>query len=200
MNNSKMTRIAKNLDIFANVGGKITFAAGVVCVLVAFLTLIFGSKMFIGGSVTMDLDFIKFHLNDNSYMNVQYVKFYVFAATLGGGIICFLVYYVSKLLRKILAPMKNGRPFESGISENLKKVGWGVLIGGFFSELVGIVARVLLIKAYSVDTLFVSESIDKIEFVFTMNLNFVLISCVVFFLSYIFTYGQMLQQESDETL
>ena len=59
MNNSKMTRVAKNLDIFANVGGKITFGAGIVCILVAFLTLIFGSKMFAAGAITLDLDFIK---------------------------------------------------------------------------------------------------------------------------------------------
>ena len=200
MNNSKMVRVAKNLDIFANVGGKITFAAGIACIVVAFLSLILGDRMFAGGALTLDLDFIKFYLNENICVNEQFIKLYVVAATLGGGIICFLVYYVSKVLRKILAPMKNGRPFETGISENLKRVGWFILIGGFFSELVGIVARILLVKAYSIDLLFTSASIAKTEFVFTMNFDYVLITCVVFFLSYIFTYGQVLQQESDETL
>lgn len=200
MNNSKMVRVAKNLDIFANVGGKITFAAGIVCIVVAFLSLIFGGRMFVGGAITLDLDFIKFHLNENTCVNELFVKIYVIAATLGSGILCFLMYYVSKAFRKILAPMKDGRPFETGISENLKKVGWLILIGGFLSELVGVVARILLIKAYSIDTLFTSAAITKTEFVFTMNFDFVLIACVVFFLSYIFTYGQVLQQESDETL
>ena len=156
--------------------------------------------MFAEGNVTLNLDFIKFHLNDSTYVNEQFVKLYVFAATLGGGIICFLVYYVSRVLRKILAPMKNGRPFEEGISANLKKVGIWVLVGGFLSELVGIVARILLINAYSVDELFASAAISKTEFVLTMNLGFVLIACVIFFLSYIFAYGHVLQQESDETL
>lgn len=200
MDNNKMTRVAKNLDIFANVGGKITGGAGIACILIAFLTLVFGGKMFAEGNVTLNLDFIKFHLNDSTYVNEQFVKLYVFAATLGGGIICFLVYYVSRVLRKILAPMKNGRPFEEGISANLKKVGIWVLVGGFLSELVGIVARILLINAYSVDELFASAAISKTEFVLTMNLGFVLIACVIFFLSYIFAYGHVLQQESDETL
>ena len=200
MNNNKMTRVAKNLDIFANVGGKITAGAGVVCVLVAFLSLIFGAQMFTAGNTTLNLDFIKFHLNNTSYVNTEFIKFYVFTAALGGGIICFIVYYVSKLFRKILAPMKMGRPFENGIAENLKKVGWVIMIGGFFSELVGVIARILLINVYSIDKLFFSEAIAKTEFVFTINLNFVLVVCVIFFLSYIFTYGQMLQKESDETL
>ena len=82
----------------------------------------------------------------------------------------------------------------------MKKIGWGILIGGLLSELVGVVARILLIKAYSIDELFASATITKTEYIFTMNFDFVLIACVVFFLSYIFTYGQLLQQESDETL
>ena len=200
MNNSKMKRIAKNLDIFANVGGKITLAAGTVCLLVAFFTLIFGKQMFTDGVTTLDLDFIKFHLSENIYVDEWFAKLYVCFATLGGGIICFLVYFISKLFRNILAPMKNGRPFESGISEDLKKIGWGILIGGLLSELVGVVARILLIKAYSIDELFASATITKTEYIFTMNFDFVLIACVVFFLSYIFTYGQLPQQESDETL
>lgn len=200
MDNKKMTRVAKNLDIFANVAGKITAAVGIACLLIAALALAFGGRMFMEGSITLDLDFLKFHLTDNSYVNEQFIRLYVCFATLGGAIICFLVYYISKLFRKILAPMKNGRPFESGISENLKKVGWGILIGGFLSELVGFVARILLIKAYSIEELFVSAAITKTEFVFTMNIDFVLIACVIFFLSYIFAYGRELQQESDETL
>lgn len=200
MNNNKMSRIAKNLDIFANVGGKIAFAAGIVCILTTFLTLIFGSKMFADGALTLDLDFIKFHLNGSAYVNEQFLKLYVCAATLVGSILCFLLSYIFKLFREILSPMKAGRPFENGISEHLKKAGWAVLIGGFLSELVGITARILLIKAYSLHELFSSDVIAKTEFVFTMNFDFVLLACVIFLLSYIFTYGQALQQDSDETL
>ena len=200
MNNNKMTRVAKNLDFVANVGGKITAGMGIVCLLIAALSLAFGGRMFMEGTITLNLDFIKFHLADHSYVNERFIKLYVCFATLGGGIYCFLLYYISGLLRRILAPMKNGRPFETGISENLKKVGWLVLIGGFLGELIGIAARLLLIKAYTIEELFVSGVITRIEFVFTMNFSFVLITCVIFFLSYIFTYGQVLQQDSDETL
>ena len=200
MNTNKMTRVAKNLDIFANVGGTITAAAGIVCLVVALLTLIFGSKMFAEGPITLDLDFIKFHLSENASINERFVRLYVVAATLGGSIICFLVWHISKLIRRILSPMKTGRPFEFGISENLRKVGWAILIGWLLTEVVGVISRILLINAYPLDNLFVSETIAKTELVFTCNLTFVMVACVVFFLSYVFTYGQVLQQESDETL
>ena len=113
---------------------------------------------------------------------------------------CFLLAYICKVLGVILAPMKMGRPFEEGTSKLLRKVGYAVLIGGLLSEVIGILARVLLTNAYSIDELFTSAAISKIEFVLTMNFDFVLIACVIFFLSYIFEYGQVLQQDSDETL
>lgn len=200
MDNNRMTRVAKNLDIVANIGGKLTAAAGIVCVLVALLTLVFGSRMFADGAVTLDLDFLKLHLSDSAYVNAGYMKLYVCVATLGGSVICFLVCYIAKLLHAILVPMKNERPFETGISTHLKKVGWAVLAGGLLSELVGIAARILLTKAYSMDKIFISSAISEVEFVFDMDLNFVLLACAIFLLSYIFSYGQVLQQDIDETL
>ena len=62
MNNNKMTRVAKNLDILVNVGGKIAAAAGIICILLAFSALIFGARIFAEAAITLDLDFIKFHL------------------------------------------------------------------------------------------------------------------------------------------
>ena len=125
MNHNKMSRSAKNLDIFANVGGKIAFAAGIVCIVTAFLTLIFGSKMFAGGAMTLDLDFIKFHLNSSAYVNEQFLKLYVCAATFGGSILCFLLSYIFKLFREILSPMKTGRPFDYAIETRKRQFSAG---------------------------------------------------------------------------
>ncbi|MBR5489704.1 MAG: DUF2975 domain-containing protein [Oscillospiraceae bacterium] len=202
MNNKKMARVAKNLDILANVFCKIAAIAGIICVAVAILSLIFGGKIFAEAahSPNLDLDFIKLHLTDKVNLDSKFMKLYVCISTLGGGIVCFLVAYIAGLLRKILSPMKIGRPFEEGISQNLKNVGWAIIVGGFISEVLGCVARMLLINAYPFDEFFSPELIRKTEYVFTINFNFVIIACAVFLLSYIFSYGQILQRESDETL
>ncbi len=200
MNNSKMIQTAKNLDIFANVLQKIAAGAGIACVIIAFCVLLFGGKVFATGAITLDLDFLKLHLTDTASVNETFLKLYAFTATLGGGILCFLLSYVSRLFREILSPMKAGRPFEPEIAVNLRKIGVGILIGGFLSELVKVGSRILLIHAYSIQELFSSAAISKTEFIFTINLNFVILTCMMFFLSYIFTYGQALQQDSDETL
>ena len=77
MENKKMINTAKNFDIFARVGGKISAGLGIACIILALFTLIFGGKMFTDGAITLDLDFIKFHLNDNAYVNERFMKLYV---------------------------------------------------------------------------------------------------------------------------
>ena len=125
---------------------------------------------------------------------------YAVIGTLGVSVICFIMYYIMNVLHKILTPMKNGRPFEEGISTYLKNIGWAILVGGSITEILGVVSRVLLVNSYPMNAIFTSEAITKMEFMFTINLNFVLLAIVMYLLSYIFQYGQQLQQESDETL
>ena len=156
--------------------------------------------MFTDGAITLDLDFIKFHLNDNAYVNERFMKLYVCITAFVGGLICLLIYYISTLCCKILSPMKEGRPFEPSVSMDLRKIAWGILIGGLIAEGLGIVARILLTKAYTLNELFTSDAISKTEYLYIMNLDFVFIACIILFLSYIFSYGQILQQDSDETL
>lgn len=201
MDNDKITRVAKNLDIFANVAGKVAAAAGIVSLAAAALLLIFGRNMLDPSSIKLNLDFAVLHLGESAPVNERFFSLYAVSSALGAGILCFLVSYVCKLIRAILSPMKNGRPFEAGISDNIKKVAWAVLIGGLVSELMGVAARVMLIKAFRVDELFAATAaVAKTEYAFTIDLGFALFACVLFFLSYVFAYGRMLQQESDETL
>ena len=83
---------------------------------------------------------------------------------------------------------------------NLKKIAVAILIGGAVSELLGVAERIIMTKAYPMEEIFASEAISKLEYVFTYNLDFVFTAVIVLFASYIFSYGQVLQQESDETL
>lgn len=200
MNEKKMMESAKNLDLLTNVFGKLSLVAGCICIVVAIFTYICGTEMFTNGGITFDLDFIKLYLKDTSYVNVSKIKMYVCIMSLFAGIVCFMGFYISKNLRKIFSTMKNGRPFEQGVSKHLKTCGWVIFVGGFICELLGVLARILMMNAYTLDQLFNSEVISHMEYVFTIDFNFVLIACALFLLSYIFEYGQMLQIDVDETL
>lgn len=200
MNNTKLTRTAGTLDRITGAAAGILRAAGIVCAVFAVLVPVFGSRIFAAGSLTLDLDFVRLHLAERYQSITPAVKLYAMVNLITAGTLCFTAAFALSVLRKILAPMKEARPFEAGVPENLKKIAWIVLFGGAAAEIFGIIGRVLLVSAYPIGEILASDAITGMEYSFSMDLSFVLVAGVFFFLSYIFRYGQDLQQESDETL
>lgn len=200
MENNKMITTAKHLDRFTKVVGEIFRAFSIVCAVFVVLVLIFGESMFMQGSLSLDLDFIKIHLSEDYQIITNMMKTYTVVSLVSAGILCLMVHYASKLVRRILEPMKEGRPFESHIPATFKKVAWLVLIGGALTQILGIVARILITNAYPMAEIFSSAAVAKLEYVYNMDFTFVLIAGILLFLSYIFSYGQALQKEADETL
>lgn len=200
MNTTKMMRAAKNLDTLVRIAGRICQVVAIITFIMAVLVLIFGSRMFETGSFSMDLDFIKLYLADEYQTATTPLIAYACIALVVVGGICLMAYYASGLLGKILAPMKEGRPFEADAPACLRKTAWLSLIGGALTQICGVVERMLMTKIYPFDAIFTSDAIARVEYSYSMDFGFVFIFCVLMFLSYIFAYGRRLQQESDETL
>lgn len=200
MENAKMKKTAAAFDTIAKVAGGISRVCGIICVIFAILVVVFGSKMFVEGSLTLDLDFVKIHLSDEYQAVTAMVKLYALTGLAVGGVLCFMVSYICRLIRRILAPMKDGRPFDSDVSAVIRKTAWVSLICGGIAQLLGMVERFVITKAYPMDAVFAADAVDKLEYVFTMDFGFVAVFFVLMLLSYIFAYGQALQRESDETL
>lgn len=200
MKNEKIMKTAKNLDKFVKFAGGISQTLGIVFLVFAVLVLIFGDAMFDVGSLTLELAYIKFYLADELQTVTGMMKVYTVVGLIAASLICFMADYACKILRRILEPMKESRPFEADIPQNLKKIAWIVLAGGAIVQIIGIAERIFMIQAFPMEKIFSSEAITGIEYVFTIDFGFVLVFCIILFLSYIFSYGQALQQESDETL
>lgn len=200
MESKKMMNTAKTLDIFAKVAGGIFSAVGWVCVVFVVLVLIFGEKMFVAGSLTLDLDFVKLHIAEQLQVIDGMMKLYTILGLAAAAVLCFVLHFVCLYLRAILTPMKEGRPFEADIPIYLRRIAWLSLGGGLAGQLIGVAERVMLTRAYPLDEIFASDAISKIEYVFTIDFGFVWLFVAFMFLSYVFSYGQKLQQEADETL
>lgn len=200
MKNQKLINSAKNMDTFAKVTGRIFEVVCVVLAVFALLVAILGAAMFEKGSVTLDLDFVVLRLSEEYQQITKGMELYAIVSLLAAAGVCIAVAVICRMLRRILAPMKDGRPFEPGVDRDLRKIGWVVLAAGAVWQLAGCVLNLLLIRSYPMEQIFSSDAITGIEYTFIFDLSFVLIACVLFLLSYIFSYGQVLQQESDETL
>lgn len=109
-------------------------------------------------------------------------------------------FYMVKAVRQILEPMKMAQPFHNIVSTNLKKLARYSCVLGIKLNLMNIISKILVIKAYDLHILLLSERIPQLEFHLNFDLSFLFIAAVLLLLSYIFRYGEELQQLSDETL
>ena len=199
MNCRKIITTANNLDtIFRFAEG---FMKAFAIVFAVFVVLLKGFREgVVTGSVSLDLDFVKLHLAGEYGMVTGSVLNHVDMILITGCLGCIAIRYALGALRSILAPVKNGRPFDREVSDGLRKLAWIILAGGGLIQILGMIGRTLLIHSLDLDAIFASAAIESVEYVFTMDFGFVWMFCVVMFLSQIFEYGQQLQQESDETL
>ena len=108
----------------------------------------------------------------------------VFLATEG------IALYGLHIFRRILQPMKQGLPFASSVSGDMRRLGWFVLITGGALSVLGMFDRQIITTPSDVIAL-ERQPVD---------LTFLVISAIVFLFSYIFRYGEELQRLSDETL
>lgn len=200
MDNKKMIATAGHLDTVLRISEGFMKAFAIVFAVFMVLVKLFGEKM-VAGTFSLDLDFVKLHLTE-AYGGIPagLVTGQVEVVLITGCIGCIFIRYGIGFLRGILAPMKEGRPFDGAVPLNLKKFAWVYLIGSGLVQVMGMVQRALLARTLPMDAIFSSPAIDSVEYVFTMDFAFVWVFCVLRLLAQIFEYGQRLQLESDETL
>lgn len=116
-------------------------------------------------------------------------------------LLCLIpAHFIVKALREILAPMKEGMPFHNTVSTNFKKLARYSCALGISLNLLDIINKILVTKAYDLHILLLSEKIPHLDFHFSFDLTFLFIAVILLLLSYVFRYGEELQQLSDETL
>lgn len=200
MSEKKMIAATKSFDTIAKVCKSIFEAVAIICAIFAVLILIFGEKMFDGGNITLNMAYVKLYLSDEIQPSTDPFRAFFMVLLAAGSVVFFMISYGIKQFRAILAPMKEGRPFEISAPRKLRNIAWTTLACGCVFNIVSFVACIITTSVYPMEQIFSSPAIEKIEIAYTMDFNFVFVFCAIMFLSYIFDYGQKLQRESDETL
>lgn len=200
MDNKKLITSAGHLDTALRAMEGFMKAFAIVFAVFFVLVKLFGEKM-AAGTFSLDLDYVKLHLVE-AYggMPSGLVRSQIEVILIVGLIGCIFLRYGIGFLRRILAPMKEGRPFDAEVPVCLKKFAWVLLAGSGLIQVVGLIERAMLIRALPMEEIFSSPAIDSVEYVFTMDFGFVWVFVVLQLLARVFEYGQRLQQESDETL
>lgn len=91
-------------------------------------------------------------------------------------------------------------PFDLSVSNHIKNLAKYILAGGIVFNILE-VCRVMYFKQIiNFDLLFNPKYVTQIKFDIRIEFSFLIFAALIYLLSYIFRYGQELQQLSDETL
>ena len=119
-------------------------------------------------------------------------------------LICCRLMYDSRrgvgCIREILRPMKEEKPFEAIVSTNLKKLARLSISLGILCNLLSLFEQIMVVFVYDLPGMLLSEKITHVGGMFTVDLSFLIYWGILHLLSYVFRYGEDLQQLSDETL
>ena len=201
----KLTSTARKIDIvfkIAEVMLKIAFVACLVCIGIVIVGKVFDLPDEMIGSVDQLLEFGPLTLTVAEAYTPDFDRMLIQAAAmLALGAVCSLIGIMSvKAIRGILAPMKEGKPFASEVSKNLRKLGWLSLILGVAVQVMEAISLYSLFIVQNMDALLISEKITHVDVNVSFDPSVLIIPAVFFLLAYVFKYGEQLQTLSDETL
>ena len=203
MNN--LTKTASILDKFCHILS-IAIKIAAVCLIVGLGIIAAGflfdlpPQMVGSGYASVKIGFITFTVAEN-YLPDYHTIWAQVAAGMLLALLCLIpTHLIVKSIRAILDPMKAGEPFHNDVSIHLGKIARYVFVLGIGLNLSVIISSILLTKAFDLHLLLLSEHISRVEFMFTFDFSFLLVSGILLLLSYVFRYGEQLQLLSDETL
>ena len=199
MNNNRVIKSSKIIDRILRIlqGFMIAFAA--VSVIFIILSFAVGEKI-VRDASCIELGNLSLYLSESAIPDFPSLRRGIVIDLAAVIVMCAVGWYLLYVIRSILKPMKEGRPFESGIAAKVRKLALTTLIGGAVIEVSRIFGTIAELKAYDLALLLNPENVQKFTCNYSFNISFVVIAGILFFLSFVFQYGESLQQESDETL
>ena len=203
MNN--LSNTAKKLDKVFEIFGIVLFAVSIACiVLFVLITAAYVLKLdpeMIGTHYeNFDIGFLELTVA-KEYAPDKWMVLLQAAITL---VATFRLCYDGRrgvgYIRQILQPMKEEKPFDSIVSTNLKKLARLSINLGILANVILLSEQIIPFFVYDLPGLLISEKITHVGGMFQIDLNFLIFWAVFTLLSYVFAYGQQLQQLDDETL
>ena len=203
MNN--LSNIAKKLDKILEIAYIVLGALAIgfiVCVALIAVAYIFKLDPSMIGTAyeNFDIGFLELTVAE-AYAPDKWLVLLQAAITLLVG--CRLMYEGRRgvgYVREILLPMKEEKPFDTIVSTNLKKLAKLSITLGILYNIIILSEQAMTVFAYNLPALLVSEKIARVTGMFSVDLTFLVYWAILLLLSYVFRYGEELQQLSDETL
>ena len=138
--------------------------------------------------------------NDDLALNKDKMSMWLPLIFLIIAIFVFIIYKAVQTIESICTIAMDHTPFDVRVANHIKNLAKYILAGGIVFNILE-VCRVMYFKQIiNFDLLFNTKYVTQINFDIRLHLSFLIFAALIYLLSYIFRYGQELQQLSDETL
>jgi uncharacterized membrane protein len=201
----KISTTAKTLDKILNivyaVFGALAIAAIVVVAMAGIsYALNWETESLLTSFASFDIGFLEIEVAQDFIPNSGIVLMQAIVILIGACAAIVLARKGIIYIRQILKPMAEEKPFDSIVSTNLRKLAKLSVFLGILCNIVILAEQFILVFSYDLRGLLLSDKIPAVDFNFEIDLSFLLSWGILMLLSYVFQYGEQLQQLSDETV
>lgn len=199
MNKEKMMKTAKGLYTAAGIGQGFMIAGMIVVVLAAVMVFA-GLEDFAVSSTSVEIGDLTVYLTEEYAGNFEMSSSKLLVLLATALVTIAVVWYGLKIAKDILRPMRDGNPFTVSVSKKIRSLARLELIGGILTIALQSITSYQMASDLDVLALFREGVVDHIRIMSSFDVNFIFIAFILYLLSYVFKYGEELQQLSDETL
>ena len=196
----KMIKTAKNLNIMARAAFWTCIVCAGLLTVVVIVIMFLDDAVFGNATTSLILGPVSLELANDATPSPDVVRLRIVS---GFFIIIPLVFFacmVLRVIRNILEPMSKGQPFSNTVSKDLHRLAVISLVAGAFYEISLAIHTMVTFGNFRLEQLFNYGLVSNITVEYKINLWFIVIFVILQLMSYVFKYGEELQQLSDETL
>lgn len=146
------------------------------------------------------IDFLQLIFKDDTALHKDSMSMWLPLILLIIAILIFIIYKSIQTIESICKIAMDHTPFDVRVANHIKNLAKYILAGGIVFNILE-VCRVMYFKQIiNFDLLCNTKYVTQINLGIRLHLSFLVFAALIYLLSYIFRYGQELQQLNDETL
>ena len=201
----KLSTTAKTLDKILNIVYAVFGAFAIAAIVVVAMAgisyaLNWETESLLTSFASFDIGFLEIEVAQDFIPNSGIVLMQAIVILIGACAAIVLARKGIIYIRQILKPMAEEKPFDSIVSTNLRKLAKLSVFLGILCNIVILAEQFILVFSYDLRGLLLSDKIPAVDFNFEIDMSFLLSWGILMLLSYVFQYGEQLQQLSDETV
>ena len=171
-------------------------------VLLIGLFLIFVSDKGIYNTIfgSIRIDYLQLIFKNDLALNKDKMSGWLPLLFLGIAFLVFIIYKSVKTVEEICSLTIDHSPFDKRVSNYITRLAQYIVAGGIVFNILDVCRIIYFKQIINFDVLLNTDYVTQIEFAFHPKISFLIVAALIYLLSFIFRYGQELQQLSDETL